>query len=254
MLIPDFMHEFELGVWKALFKHLVRIIVSEGKVQEFNKRYRQIPTFGRSTIRKFSQNASGMKKMAARNYEDLLQVSLRHCLGFIAISEVKLPSQCAIPVFDGLLDPEHDKAISSLLFTVAEWHALAKLRMHTDLSLGWLHECTANLGTQLRRFQSYTCSFFDTRELPSEEAARSRKAKKTASSANPPAKGKGPIRKEGAGPLTDDVSKPHKTPPKKKLFNLVLIKLHALGDYVDTIKLFGTSDSYSTQPVSFFSI
>lgn len=26
MLVVDFMHEFELGVWKALFTHLVRIL------------------------------------------------------------------------------------------------------------------------------------------------------------------------------------------------------------------------------------
>ncbi|KJA19627.1 hypothetical protein HYPSUDRAFT_143405, partial [Hypholoma sublateritium FD-334 SS-4] len=228
MFVPDFMHEFELGIWKALFTHLVRIIVSEGRVQEFNKRYRQVPTFGRSTIRKFSQNASGMKKMAARNYEDLLQ--------------------CAIPVFDGLLDPEHDRAISTLLFTVAEWHTLAKLRMHTDLTLGWLHECTATLGKQLRRFQSYTCSFFDTRELPSEEAARSRKTKKAASSSKSNGKQKTPTSEENKGPTPCNVSNPSKTPPKKKLFNLVMIKLHALGDYVSNIRLFGTSDSYSTQP------
>lgn len=37
-------------------------------------RYRQIPTFGHDTIRKFSNNASGMKKLAARDFEDLLQV------------------------------------------------------------------------------------------------------------------------------------------------------------------------------------
>ena len=30
MLVPDFMHEFELGIWKALFTHLVRILVSHG--------------------------------------------------------------------------------------------------------------------------------------------------------------------------------------------------------------------------------
>jgi hypothetical protein len=78
MLVPDFMHEFELGVWKALFQHLVRILVShgDGTIQEFNRRYRQVPTFGRSTIRHFSENASGMKKLAARDFEDLLQVRL----------------------------------------------------------------------------------------------------------------------------------------------------------------------------------
>ena len=79
MLVLDFMHEFELGIWKALFTHLVCILVShgDGTIQEFNRWYRQVPTFGRSTIRCFSENASGMKKLAARNFEDLLQVRLR---------------------------------------------------------------------------------------------------------------------------------------------------------------------------------
>ena len=26
MLIVDFLHEFELGVWKALFTHLIRVL------------------------------------------------------------------------------------------------------------------------------------------------------------------------------------------------------------------------------------
>ena len=37
-------------------------------------RYRDIPTFGRDTIRKFVKNVSGMSKLAARDFEDLLQV------------------------------------------------------------------------------------------------------------------------------------------------------------------------------------
>lgn len=37
-------------------------------------RYRQVPTFGRDTIRRFSKNASDMKRIAARDFEDLLQV------------------------------------------------------------------------------------------------------------------------------------------------------------------------------------
>lgn len=39
-------------------------------------RYRHIPTFGRGTIRQFHENASAMKKLAARDFEDLLQVDL----------------------------------------------------------------------------------------------------------------------------------------------------------------------------------
>lgn len=41
---------------------------------ERHSRYRQIPTFGRSTIRRFDNNTSALKKLAARNYEDALQV------------------------------------------------------------------------------------------------------------------------------------------------------------------------------------
>lgn len=38
-------------------------------------RFRQVPTFGNGTIRRFGDNVSGLKKMAARDYEDILQVS-----------------------------------------------------------------------------------------------------------------------------------------------------------------------------------
>ena len=30
MFIPDLMHEFELGVWKAVFTHLLRILHAYG--------------------------------------------------------------------------------------------------------------------------------------------------------------------------------------------------------------------------------
>jgi len=40
----------------------------------FSTRYRQVPTFGRDTIWKFNNNVSGMKNLAGRDFEDLLQV------------------------------------------------------------------------------------------------------------------------------------------------------------------------------------
>jgi len=40
----------------------------------FALRFCQISLFGHDTIRKLSNNASAMKKLAARDYEDLLQV------------------------------------------------------------------------------------------------------------------------------------------------------------------------------------
>ena len=45
--------------------------------------YRNVPPFGRSTIHKFHSNASAMKKLAARDFEDLLQVIV--CLFVIQI-------------------------------------------------------------------------------------------------------------------------------------------------------------------------
>jgi hypothetical protein len=92
MFVPDLLHEFELGVWKAVFTHLIRLLYACGgdKIQILNSRYapfscllfyilthsryRQIPTFGRDTIRRFDANVSAMKKLAARDWEDLLQV------------------------------------------------------------------------------------------------------------------------------------------------------------------------------------
>lgn len=37
-------------------------------------RFAEVPTFGRDTIRRFGANVSAMKKLAARDFEDLLQV------------------------------------------------------------------------------------------------------------------------------------------------------------------------------------
>ena len=38
-----------------------------------------MPTFGRDTIRRFTNNVSEMKQLAARDFEDLLQVRGPEC-------------------------------------------------------------------------------------------------------------------------------------------------------------------------------
>ncbi|KAH9914268.1 hypothetical protein B0H21DRAFT_896115 [Amylocystis lapponica] len=75
LLVVDLLHEFELGVWKALFAHLIRILEAHNMelVHELNLRFRLVPAFGRSTIRDFAANVSEMKRMAARDFEDILQ-------------------------------------------------------------------------------------------------------------------------------------------------------------------------------------
>jgi hypothetical protein len=121
-----------------------------------------------------------------------------------------------------------------LLFVLATWHAYAKLRLHTESTLTLLEAATTSLGQALRRFARVTCNAFNTRELPREEAARGRR--KAAAAA-----------KKGKGKATQAPAK--KEGPKRRLFNLSTYKLHALGDYVKTIWLFGTTDNYSTQVV-----
>ena len=111
-----------------------------------------------------------MKKLAARDFEDMLQVvTHRHTL-FIS-SLMLLQFQCAIPCFEGLLDDPHNRVLMDLLFELVTWHALAKLRLHTDLTLTFFEQVTSGLGSLIRKFVQVTCSHFDTKELPSEEAA-----------------------------------------------------------------------------------
>lgn len=61
-------------------RHMILIHVSD--------RYRQIPPFGPATIRRFSANTSEMSNMAARNFEDLLQVCLSLWIILIGLHEL----------------------------------------------------------------------------------------------------------------------------------------------------------------------
>jgi hypothetical protein len=63
-------------------------------VQDLNKRYRQVPPFGNATIRRFIGNPSAMRKLAARDFEDLLQVWTPQLLDDVAyhMPTVRSPS------------------------------------------------------------------------------------------------------------------------------------------------------------------
>ena len=41
MFVVDLMHEFELGVWKAIFTHLLRLLYAQGGngISKLNERY-----------------------------------------------------------------------------------------------------------------------------------------------------------------------------------------------------------------------
>jgi hypothetical protein len=62
-----------------------------------------------------------------------------------------------------------------ILYRFSEWHALAKLRMHTEDSLELMEERTKELGELLRQFRQFTCTKFGTVELQREADARVRR-------------------------------------------------------------------------------
>lgn len=72
----------------------------------------------------------------------------------------------------------HDKIIQELLFELSTWHALAKLRLHTESTLVDLENSTIRLGHSMRNFEKNVCSHYETKELPSELAARTRRQSK----------------------------------------------------------------------------
>jgi hypothetical protein len=142
--------------------------------------------------------------------------------------------QCSIPVFEGLLPEPHNTIVLKLLFTMAHWHGLAKLRMHSDLTLDIMDLVTTAVGQQFREFKAKVCAAYTTRELHQEVEARARHYARQAAKQNGVRKGK---------------QVALKNVQRTKIFNFQTYKFHALGDYVSTIRRYGTSDSYSSEPV-----
>ena len=119
-----------------------------------------------------------------------------------------------------------------LLFELARWHALAKLRIHTEKTIDLLAIATKTLTSATRRFLRVTCEAFTTRELKKEAAARGQRiAALAAKGDSHAAKGKAT-----AG-------------QKVKKLNLATYKYHALADYAEAIRKFGPTDNYNTQIV-----
>lgn len=174
--------------------------------------------------------------MTAHDYEDMLQVRLTAYLES-NLANFEMQTQCAIPVFDGLLPEPHNTRVLKVLFDLAHWHGLAKLRMHTDSTLNVLSRVTTALGDRLRTFQEQTCSTFPTQELRREQTARLRRQGKSTATTEP-------------GPSNSKSQKHTNIARLPKQLNLRTYKFHSLGDYCHTIRRFGTVDSYSTQPVS----
>src|SRR6266550_2122261 len=82
--------------------------------------------------------------------------------------------QCAIPVFEGLFPGVHNDILMDLLFELATWHALAKLRLHTESTIMALEHSTRRLGKAIRAFEEKLCAEYVAKELPAEDAPRAK--------------------------------------------------------------------------------
>ena len=118
-----------------------------------------------------------------------------------------------------------------LISLLCQWHGLAKLRMHTDATLRIMDGVTRRLGDSIRDFEANTCPAFNSRELKGEAEKRQRRETLSHSQSQC---------------TTSATATPARQP---RTFNLRTYKLHALRDYVASIRMYGTMDSYSTQPV-----
>ncbi|KAJ7617570.1 hypothetical protein B0H17DRAFT_965353, partial [Mycena rosella] len=115
MLVVDHLHEWSLGVWKATFAHIIRVL------------YAAVPS-GEAVATLNARNASEMKKLAGHNYDNLLIVS-------ILIIQILIDANNIIPCIEGLLPEPFNSRLLTTLFRLSEWNAFAKLRMHTDTTL-----------------------------------------------------------------------------------------------------------------------
>jgi hypothetical protein len=89
----------------------------------------------------------------------------------------------------------------------------------------------------MHKFEKYVCSKSDTKDLPSELAARTRRQQQKA------------IQKPKTIPAPTQKNPAAK--PQRRKFNLETYKYHALGDYAASIHLHGSLDGYSSQLVSY---
>ena len=117
-----------------------------------------------------------------------------------------------------------------LLYRTAEWHAFAKLWLHTESTLQHIERLTTELGQSMQNFRDAMQSGFVTFKLLKETGVCNWCQKVW--------QGK----REGSFRWYPGC--------KPKILNLFTYKWHALGDYICTIHLFGGTDRFSTQVVS----
>lgn len=141
-----------------------------------------------------------------------------------------------MPAYEGLLPVEDDDNVADLLFELANFHALAKLRLQTTLTLDTLKSATKHLYDVMRKFDRETCAQYNTHETPNEAETRTRRDRKKAQA-----------REAQPG---DEERPAATTMPRDVSFSVTsTYKYHCLGDYAEYIERSGPTDNYTTQVV-----
>ncbi len=137
-----------------------------------------------------------------------------------------------MPVFEGLLKSKADnRIVLDLTFDLAMVLSLGKLRMHTSKTIDGLGTATAAVGDSVRTYAKKVCPKYITVELPKELAARGRRKARLAA-----------LKGTATGLKTSSVR-------KRKQFNYVTYKFHALRDYAAACRQFGSLDNTTAQMV-----
>ena len=115
-----------------------------------------------------------MKKLATRDFEDLLQVNI-----IFLVAERVINGSLNSQVFNASLrrpasSPTRRRDPGLALYPV-HVACIRQTRLHTASTLTGLKATTKSLGQLLRDFVKKVCPKYQTQELPREEAARARR-------------------------------------------------------------------------------
>ncbi|KAJ3556338.1 hypothetical protein NM688_g2089 [Phlebia brevispora] len=228
MFAPDVLHEFELGVWRTLFIHILRVLngIDKKLLAELDRRFRRVPTFGSDTIRRFTNNVSELKKLAARDYEDILQVCIFALNPMIILTWL----------FE-VLDSLYRGALARAPGACRLGHALVFTHVacngQVTFTYGVNNQDTRASHHRPRKINPNLCAqskAFPTYELRRETEARKRRELREPASANEKAQKKATTSER-----------------KIKHLNMKTFKLHDLPHFTEFIRRFGTTENYSTQ-------
>ncbi|KAL0565335.1 hypothetical protein V5O48_016689 [Marasmius crinis-equi] len=153
LFVPDQFHD-NTGRISDFLKHNVRILYlrkRNNEVEYLNRGYRDVPTFGDDTLRRFKKEVAKFSRFVGQDYEDALQ--------------------CAMPCYEGLFPDEIDDLIQDITFTFAMFLSYSSLRQHTDSTLATFRTVTKDLGKALRQY-SRAVANIDTRETKREVQSR----------------------------------------------------------------------------------